>query len=290
MRHHILYLFLFIIPVISCQTIYKNEKGEENEKAILNSHKNLIINFLNKGVPYLALKELRRLIREYPEDSDFINLMGLTHLALENHNQAIKFFRQSFDKNPRPGVALNVSSAYIKGGEYEKSIHFLKKYLEKSSSNQYEFPERIFHNIAFASEKIDRLKDAERYYSLALAENPNYYLSLMRLGKVYERMSNPEEARKSFSRANIACATCFEPVNALTLGYIARGKEKQAYSLLKKYANNSEISDDSRTKAQSLLKMVSNVLKARQPPPSSKQKTIGTVGKSKEALKSKKTF
>ncbi|SMF46059.1 tetratricopeptide repeat protein [Pseudobacteriovorax antillogorgiicola] len=264
MKHRLLcVIFTFIIPLFGCQTIHKNQEEQSKEQAILASQKSLIVNFLNKGVPNMALKELRRLLTLHPKDPDFLNLMGLTQLALENPNQAIKYFRRAYTVHPRTSVALNLSSAYIEAGRFAKAIQVLKKVKDDPVSQNYQHPERIFHNIALAAERNQNNRMAEKYYIVALSENPNYYLSLMRLGQLYERTKRPVDAQKTFSKAKSACPKCFDPVNALAMGFVASGKHKSAYIILRRYLNKKEIPDDGRQKAEKLITMVKKIARSR---------------------------
>ena len=106
-------LSLLIITLFGCQTIQKEDSPEKRKKEILDTQKSLIVSFLNKSMPHLALKELRVLIRKSPEDADLLNLMGLTQLSLNNSRVAVKYFKRSYNESPSISVALNLSSSYI---------------------------------------------------------------------------------------------------------------------------------------------------------------------------------
>ena len=151
-----------IIPLFSCQTIHKNDKEAKKQEEILTSQKGLIINYLNKGVPNLALKELRRLMVLHLKDPDFANLMGLTQLALEQPNKAAEYFKKSFKVYPRTSVALNLSSAYIEAERYGRAIKLLDRVRKSKIAKNYQHPERIYHNIGLAAERADDLQLAKK--------------------------------------------------------------------------------------------------------------------------------
>ena len=94
-------LLTFIISLSGCQTIHENNEEEKKKAEILSTQKSVIAVF-NKGLPAMALKELRRLMVMHPEDPDFINLMGLTQLALENPRKAARYFQKSYKLFPVP--------------------------------------------------------------------------------------------------------------------------------------------------------------------------------------------
>ena len=147
---------LFILILCGCQTLGNDEEARKQSE-ILNTQKSLIVSFLNRGMPSMALKDLRKLSEQYPDDPDFKNLLGLTHLALGNPKAAIPFFKEAYKREPRTAVALNLSSAYIEAGEADKAIALLIKLAKAPDVKSYEHPERINHNLGLASEKATKL-------------------------------------------------------------------------------------------------------------------------------------
>ena len=220
-------------------------------------------------------------MRLHPKDADFQNLMGLTQLAMENPSKASKYFKNSYKINPRTSVALNLSSAYIEDGKFLKAIQLLKKVNKDKVSENYQYPERIFHNIALAAERNRNHRQAVKYYQVALSENPNYYLSLMRLGQLYEKSKRPLDAQKTFVKAKNSCPKCFDPVNALAMGFIAKGKHRSAFRVLKRYARKNEISDENRMKAKKLIVMVKKIARSRPNPNKKGKLATSKTGKRK---------
>ena len=276
-------LVTFIIPLFGCQTIHKNDKEAKKQEEILSSQKSLIVNYLNKGVPNLALKELRRLIVHHPKDPDFLNLMGLTQLSLEQANKAALYFKKSFKMRPRTSVALNLSSAYIESEKFGSAIKLLTRVKDSKISQGYQYPERIYHNIALAAERSENFQLAEKNYVIALSENPSYYLSLMRLGQLYEKQRRPLEAQRTFSKAKASCPKCFDPVNALAMGFIARGKHKSAFIALKQYTKRREVSNENRKKAEKMISMIRKIASTRKSKDKGRVATLNRNSKKRSA-------
>ena len=90
----------------------------------------------------------------------------------------------------------------------------------------------------------------KKNYELALSENPNYYLSLMRLGQLYQQQKKSLKARKTFAKAKEACPKCFDPINALAMGFIAKGKYRVAFLSLKQFIRNPDVTDEDKAKAK----------------------------------------
>lgn len=260
---------IFIISMSACQTITNTDEQANKQVEILNAQKTLIISFLNKGLPQMAHKELRSLLQQYPNDADFKNLMGLTLLALKNPKQAIVFFQQSLKIDRRASVALNLSSAYIEAGEYDRAIKLLSTMSSSESMKSYPYPERIAHNIGLAAERKKDWRMAERFYSKALTDNPQYYLSLMRLGQLYEKTERPRLAIKKFLTARASCNLCFDPVNGLVMNYLALKAPDRAKDTIRLFLQQKDLTQPDRERAEKLLQLTESIaskLPARQRP------------------------
>ncbi|MFW7380304.1 MAG: tetratricopeptide repeat protein [Oligoflexus sp.] len=249
----------FIISMSACQTLRNSEDQSNKEADILNDQKTLVVSFLNKGLPQMAHKELRPLLHQYPQDADFKNLMGLTLLALENPKHAVPFFQQSLKIQARASVALNLSSAYIEAKEYDRAIRLLQNMSKSPSMKEYRYPERIAHNIALAAERKNDWRTAEKYYVKALADNPQYYLSLMRLGQLYEKTERPKMAIQRFLTARAACNLCFDPVNGLVMNYLAMKAPSRAVDTIRVFLQQKALSETDRERAIKLLSMTEGI-------------------------------
>lgn len=265
----------FIISMSACQTLRKPEEQIDKQSEILNAQKTLIVSFLNKGLPQMAHKELRSLKHQYPDDADFKNLMGLTLLALENPHQAISHFQDSLKTQPRASVGLNLSSAYIEAQEYDRAIRLLMNISKNEGMKSYRFPERIAHNIALAAERKEDWRMAERYYLQALSDNPQYYLSLMRLGQLYEKTERPRLAVQQFLTARAACNQCFDPVNGLVMNYLALKAPSRAMETIRVFLQQKEISQPDRERATKLLQMTESIATNLPKAPTTRSATQG---------------
>ena len=245
---------LFIITLFACQTIQKENHVEKREKEIFDTQKSLVVSFLNKGLPHLALKELRILVKKHPNEPDFLNLMGLTQLSLNNSEMAVKFFKRSYKAKESIPVALNLSSAYINMKLYNKAIKLLKNTQETELYSNYNYPERVNHNIALAYEKNRKTKLAIKYYKTALKFNPVYYLSLMRVADLYKRQGNIKVSMKYYYKAKTSCSVCYDPIKSISQNYIALGQAQKAVPIVKTFLKNKEVSPLNRSKGTKLLR------------------------------------
>jgi tetratricopeptide (TPR) repeat protein len=245
-------LLAFIIFSSACQTINQNE-NEKKEKALLETQKSLIVSLINKGSPEVAIKELRKLKEGYPEDADFPNLMGLSYLAMRDPAEAAKEFKAAYKLNPSAHIALNLGSAYIEQKKYKPAIDLLERLKALDSTKSYANPERVHHNIAFAYENLKDFKNAEKNYVAALKVNPNYYMSLMRLGQLYERSNRSLQAVETFEKARRQCLVCLDPIKALFYNYRSIGKPTEGEMALRSFIAQSTITPIDKANAKKLL-------------------------------------
>ncbi len=213
----------------------------------------MIVNYINLGQPQMALREIRPLEKQYPKDGDLKNLMGLVFLAMQNPKVALGYFEQAYRIDPRAPVALNLSSALIESGNPSRAVKILKEVQASPAGKDYQYPERIHHNIGLAAERMRRYDLAEKYYKLALQDNPTYYLSLMRLAAVYEQVKKPGSAYGQYLKAWEACLKCYDPIQGAVKLQLNAGKTQLAVKTIRDYLNNKELEPADRAKAQQLL-------------------------------------
>ncbi len=258
---HCYLIAIIILCAPACQTLKK--PGEDDKKAedILSTQKSMVINYINQGLPSMALRELRPLEKENPKDADLKNLMGLIHLSMQNAKLALTYFEEAYRLQPRAPIALNLSSALIETGQALRAIKVLKDLKASDAGKAYQYPERITHNIGLAAERLKKYDLAVKYYSLALEDNPYYYISLMRLGAVYEQQKKGGAAYQQYLKAREACLKCFDPIHASVQLQLKAGKGGLAMKTIQDYLANKELEPQDRSKAQRLL---SSTNKAKQ--------------------------
>lgn len=244
---------ILILCASACQTLKNPGSDEKKADEVLATQKSLVINYLNESQPGMALKELRPLEREHPQDADLKNLMGLVYLSLQNSKEALGYFETAYKMDTRAPIALNLSSALIETGQPMRAIKILKKLQASEAGKSYQYPERIQHNIGLAAERMKKYNLAEKYYKLALIDNPTFYISLMRLGATYELMQKRGFAYQQYMKAHEACLKCFDPVQASVQIQLKAGKTDLALKTLQEYLTNRELEPKDRAKAQQLL-------------------------------------
>lgn len=255
------------LSVLACQTTADQKPSEtEKEEQILATQKEMVRNHLDSGAPEAALKLLRVLVREFPEDTDLLNLMGLTQLALHNAPKSVQFFRQAYKLDKQPATALNLSSAYIEVGSPEKAQALLAALLKnKAASKDYPYKERIYHNIGYSYVKLGNNKKAEQWFLAATEENPTFFPSHLELARLYEKMKRPAMAEKSYRRAIDFCRVCFEPVQALAGIQIKMGNSPEAQKTLVNFMKGEGVAAADRAQAEQMIRAAATASLERRP-------------------------
>lgn len=239
----------------ACQTMEPNKNSAKTQE-ILDSQKAIVHNALDSGDVKLAYQSLRRLLMEFPEDASIHNLMGLTQLSMKNAGRAVKHFQTAYKLDGNPGSALNLSSALIESGDYEKAVTLIKAAMNGSNSKPYQFKERFLHNLAYANLKLKKNSQAETIFKSALEENPAFYPSHLELARLHKTMGRPALAIRSYREAMDYCHVCLDPVSELTSLYVKTGKVREARNILIKFNKIQGVADQDRKKATSLLNIV----------------------------------
>lgn len=243
------------LALSSCQTTQGDQNKVKTEN-IINSQKAIVHNALDNGDTKLAYQTLRQLIVTYPEDATLQNLMGLTQLAMKNSTRAVRHFQAAYKIDKSPGIALNLSSAYIETGDYEKSLRLINAVMKDPKNEKYQFKERLLHNLGFASLKMKKNSKAEAYFKQAIEENPSFYPSHLEMARLQKSLGRPAMAIRSYRTAMDYCHVCLDPVSELTTLYVKSGKMREARDILVRFSKVQGVADADRKKAANLLHIV----------------------------------
>ncbi len=248
-------IILSLTAVIGgCQTT-ETDKTSTKTKEILESQKAIVHNALDNGDSKLAHQTLRKLLNDFPEDASLQNLMGLTQLSMKNSARAVKHFQIAYKLDKKPGSALNLSSALIEMGDYEKAITTIKSALDQKGE-PYQFKERFLHNLAYAHLKQKKNVKAEGFFKTAIEENPSFYPSHLELARLHKQLGRPALAMRSYREAMEYCQVCLDPVSELTTLYVKAGKIGEARDILIKYNKVQGVAESDRKKVSGLLNIV----------------------------------
>jgi tetratricopeptide (TPR) repeat protein len=257
-------IWLSLAPALSsCQTSGSGAKAEsltpgkprDAAAQIYSNQKQVAKNALDTGRADQAVQQLRILLRSHPKDAELHTLMGFARLTLKNAPRAVKDFQTAAKLDPSIANGLNLSSAYIEAGDNERAVELLKKLNVRAAEEDYEFKERILHNLGYAHVKLKRYANAERWLKMALEENPAFFPSHLELGRLYQVTKRPALSMRSYRTAIDYCHQCYEPVQSLTSLYMAAGRYAEARDVLLGYMRQENLPAKDREQANKLLRM-----------------------------------
>ncbi len=250
-------IFSLACPLGGCQTTPPKDTVSK-EQQLIDSQKAMVRNALDTGKPEQAMEGLRSLLLQFPEDASLQNLMGLTQLSLKNSARAITHFQIAYKLDHQVGTGLNLSSAYLDTGDFDKAERLLTALMKQADRDKYRYKERILHNMGLNFVQQKRAALAEKWFQKALEENPTFFPSHLELARLYAKTKRPAMAIKAYRKSMDHCLVCFEPVQALTSLYMRTGKYVDARRMLIQYGRIEGITDDDRARATRLLKSVAS--------------------------------
>ena len=245
----------FIIATVAtlllsgCQT---SGKAKQDTAKILESQKNIVVSYLNSGLPAQSHGELRKILDKNPNNADFLELMGVTQLALKNPEKAVFYLRKAYQQNGKAKTGLNLSSALIAARSWSQAQQLILALLKESRNDAYPRTERLYHNLGLIYQKRGDYARAEHYYRKALAENPSYYLTLLKLGLLYRQQQRYDNAIIWLNKAKNFCRKCLEPVHHLSGIYLRTGKRQRAFVTVDTYSRQTGLNQQERRAALAL--------------------------------------
>lgn len=228
--------FSMTLTFFGCQTLTSNDKGATDT---VQPRKQIVLNSLDSGQIPQALKEIRELAKEYPNDPEILNLQGLVHLALKNTKVALGSFEKANKLDPENMTyILNLSSAWIQLGKHQKAEDLLLSKIGSPEFASYSHRDRLLHNLGVIAEHQDNSVRAELWYTKALEENPVSFISLMKIAQIFEKTHRQRLALDRLETAKAACPRCPEAVEALVRIHLKQHQPKAALRALESFQRN----------------------------------------------------
>ncbi len=218
-------LFLVGVVVSGCAS-----PAKKVEQAQL--HYNLALNLLNKGDQAMAIAELLKAEKIDPQNAEVQNLLGLVYGAKGMFKEAELHLKKAIElQKPYPEADNNLCSVYIKWNKLDKAIAACKRAVKEIT---YGTPERAYNNMGYAYELKGDLKNAVKYYKLAILHNRHFFLAHLNLGRIYFDRKKYKAAAVEFKKAEKGCKVCPEPPYRLGLAYLRLKKGSLAKKAFKR--------------------------------------------------------
>ena len=253
-RYSVLGLVFILSGCIGLETMSLDQERADPNR-ILAASLALVTSQLDKGESNQAWLSLKPLLDSYKEHPDVLNLAGLCHLALSNHQRALEYFRQAYKLEPKAAYGLNLGSVYLSLKQPEKArqvfLNLKKEHLD------YPHPERLEHNLALSYHHQGLYDEAKRYYEKALAIDPGHYVSHLELARLYDLIKDTKESRHHYLQAKRICRMCYPPVEGLVTLDLASGESKKAKIKLEHFLKEDQTLVQDQNEARNLLGIIS---------------------------------
>ena len=255
--HKYKYLFLFAYisaSLVACQTL---DTDKPSAASTQETKKQIVINSLDSGQATQALKEVRALLAESPDDPEVLNLHGLVQLALRNTNKSIESLDKARQLQPENMTfTLNLSSALIQAQQFSKATTLLKDALASDAAKSYLYRERLYHNLGLISELSGDSVRAERWYGKALEENPTNFMTLLKMARIYETTHRSRLALDKLETAKAACVRCPEPVESIVRILVKEKRLKEARNAVDSFEKNEALTEDDSRRISKMKRMI----------------------------------
>jgi len=230
-----LLFFVFVIMSVKRTEVWKDdntlwEDASSKGPNLVRPYLRLGMLARQKGDLHNALKYYRKAIKIDPNNAAAFNNIATVYRMTGRFEDAEEALRSSLLIRPSYTEALmNLGSLLSENGRYEEAYHFMVE-AEKLSPNEYKLQNnlgthylrvgkyykaekslkkalriggesaRILYNLGGALEGQEKFKDAMVYYQKALSVDSLYAPPYAKLGILFERFGEPENAQKSYRR------------------------------------------------------------------------------------------
>lgn len=133
-----------------------------------------------------ALQCYLELLKEHPDDSDLMHIIGIVYAQSGKNQDALKYINQAIKINPNHATYQNSKgNLLLRQGKFATA----KKYYQKAIQLNPRYPSAL-NNLGICDYRLEKFEDAEKAYLQAIQLDPgyvdphyNYALLLIKQGK-----------------------------------------------------------------------------------------------------------
>lgn len=143
----------------------------------------------------LAKKLCKKLLANYPENSEALHALGLI-LVEQNHlEEALQYLQKAVQLSPQPQFQLHLANTFKMIGAHDKAIETLKNTIEKFPN--YSAAYNNLGTLYYAQKKI---KEAIHHYQLAINKKNDYIDAYYNLGLALTKKNDFDNALSAFQK------------------------------------------------------------------------------------------
>jgi type IV pilus assembly protein PilF len=165
----------------------------------------LAFNYFQRGQMAVALEEINTAIASDPSFGGAYNVLGLINMDLGRAQQAEEAFKKALSLTPGDSDTLNNYGWFLCRNKRERES--IGMFMNALKNPLYETPVKPYLNAGICSQQMNDIPSAEDYFRKAFNLDPGNATAMYRLGELYLRVNNLDQARFYSERLNRA----FEP-------------------------------------------------------------------------------
>lgn len=143
----------------------------------------LAVGYYQQGQPQTALDELRQALQADPRMADAYSLRGLIYMDMGENRLAEENFRRALELTPNsPDYNNNYGWFLCQSERAAQSIAYFEKAIKDRT---YRSPGKAYNNAGVCSLKLNDVKAAQRYFSLAFEHEPGNPSANLNLARIY---------------------------------------------------------------------------------------------------------
>ncbi len=242
-------VLILIFGVISCAANLEMEKKQAKASRSFGEA------YYRQGNYPAALGEFLKSEKLYPSDPFLQNDLGLTYMAMEKMDLAVKHFQKAIEIKPDYAPAINnLGTAYLNKKEWDTAIRYFK---EVSENLLYATPHFAFSNLGWAYYNKKEYKLAEKFYLKALEIKPEFIKARVGLGKTYTAMGRSSEAVTTLEKAVQDYPRWGQLYFDLAQAYTLSGeyeKALEAYEKVAEFSPDSALSREAEREARKIMR------------------------------------
>ncbi len=182
------------------------EQVHSANKSLTKDLNKTLIWFFNKAMIYknqnqnsLAIETLNNYLSEYSEDENGWLELGKLQSNENEKLKAIESFHKSLDHSlePSPKTLFLIGKNYFELKQFDNSL----KYLNKSSQYKHPILPEVYNYIAMVSHRKKDFGVAEKYWKLAISENPDFPQYHRSLGNLFFDSQFYEKALAEYKKS-----------------------------------------------------------------------------------------
>lgn len=181
---------------VGCGSTEGPKEAKLDPKKQAETRYNLGVDYLAKGQPPMAIRELRYADQLAPDDAYIKHALGEAYRRGGHLDDSIEQLERAVELKPDfQGAALSLSAVYVQAERYDDAIRVAQKLVDDPT---FGAPWQPLTNIGWAHYKLGRVAEARAAYQQAIEFRPTFWRALLNLGILEAEQGDRDRALALF--------------------------------------------------------------------------------------------